>query len=98
MKCPICGAWSSVIETRENIKRESTRRRRKCANEHKFWTLEVFPGFINPEAAKRCLIGVEKSRARWVRDQAIRRDSRTPRELVPIYNLHIDQLRRIKRS
>jgi transcriptional regulator NrdR family protein len=35
MKCPECGAWSTVKETRGN------RRRRECANEHRFTTEEV---------------------------------------------------------
>lgn len=40
MKCPICGAWSSVKETRES-KLFGFRRRRECGNEHKFTTQEV---------------------------------------------------------
>jgi transcriptional regulator NrdR family protein len=36
MKCPTCGAWSSVISTRDG-----SRRRRECANEHRFTTDEV---------------------------------------------------------
>lgn len=35
MKCPECGVWSIVKETRGN------RRRRECANEHRFTTEEV---------------------------------------------------------
>jgi transcriptional regulator NrdR family protein len=35
MKCPECGVWSVVKETR------GTRRRRECANEHRFTTEEV---------------------------------------------------------
>jgi transcriptional regulator NrdR family protein len=36
MKCPVCGTWTVVKETR------GIRRRRECANEHKFTTEEVF--------------------------------------------------------
>lgn len=35
MKCPHCGAWSEVLETR------NARRRRQCANGHKFATVEI---------------------------------------------------------
>lgn len=35
MKCPECGAWTSVKETR------GIRRRRECGNEHRFTTEEV---------------------------------------------------------
>lgn len=34
MKCPLCGEWSTVLETR------GTRRRRECANQHRFNTVE----------------------------------------------------------
>ena len=40
MKCPTCGAWSTVIETRKSTEL-GFRRRRECANEHKFTTQEV---------------------------------------------------------
>lgn len=38
--CPTCGVWASVLDTR---KREgnTTKRRYKCANEHRFDTLET---------------------------------------------------------
>ena len=35
MNCPECGTWSSVKETR------GIRRRRECANEHRFTTEEI---------------------------------------------------------
>jgi len=40
MKCPTCGAWSTVIETRKSTEL-GFRRRRECANEHKFTTQEI---------------------------------------------------------
>jgi len=40
MKCPTCGAWSLVKETRESPTFGHTRRR-ECANEHRFTTQEV---------------------------------------------------------
>jgi len=40
MKCPECGTWTIVKETRTNL--GNTRRRRlECANEHRFTTLET---------------------------------------------------------
>lgn len=40
MKCPVCGTWTIVKETRTSI--GNTRRRRlECANEHRFTTLET---------------------------------------------------------
>lgn len=35
MKCPICNAWTHVLRT------DGTRRRRECANEHRFTTRET---------------------------------------------------------
>lgn len=35
MKCPICNAWTQVLRT------DGTRRRRECANEHRFTTREA---------------------------------------------------------
>jgi len=35
VKCPRCDAWTIVKDTRNN------RRRRECANLHRFWTLEL---------------------------------------------------------
>ena len=40
MKCPECGAWSLVKETKESPT-FGYRRRRECANYHKFTTQEV---------------------------------------------------------
>jgi transcriptional regulator NrdR family protein len=40
MKCPECGAWSLVKETRQSPTFGQTRRR-ECANEHRFTTQEL---------------------------------------------------------
>lgn len=40
MKCPICGAWSTVKETRDSSL-FGFKRRRECGNEHRFTTQEV---------------------------------------------------------
>ena len=40
MKCPECGAWTVVKETRAD-ENNSRRRRIECANMHRFTTLET---------------------------------------------------------
>jgi transcriptional regulator NrdR family protein len=40
MKCPECGAWTVVKETRAD-ENNSRRRRIECANLHRFTTLET---------------------------------------------------------
>ena len=40
MKCPECGAWTLIKETRESPT-FGFRRRRECANYHKFTTQEI---------------------------------------------------------
>jgi transcriptional regulator NrdR family protein len=35
MKCPTCQVWTDVLETRQG------RRRRQCANGHRFATVEI---------------------------------------------------------
>ena len=40
MKCPVCGTWTIVKEARESTV-HGYRRRRECANEHKFTTQEI---------------------------------------------------------
>lgn len=59
MKCPLCGAWSTVHETREM--HGVPRRRRECANHHKFWTLEIVEG--TTAQAKKALRNAEMLQA-----------------------------------
>lgn len=40
MKCPECGAWTLIKETKESPT-YGYRRRRECANYHKFTTQEI---------------------------------------------------------
>ena len=35
-KCPNCGAWTNVLRSEDQ-----NRRRRECANLHRFWTREL---------------------------------------------------------
>ena len=38
MKCPVCGAWTQVKDSRQSA--EFVRRSRVCGNEHRFTTEE----------------------------------------------------------
>ena len=40
MKCHICGAWTSVLETRTRKRDGVVVRRYECGNEHRFTTNE----------------------------------------------------------
>jgi transcriptional regulator NrdR family protein len=39
MKCPVCGTWTLIKETRKTPD-NGKKRRYECANEHRFNTLE----------------------------------------------------------
>ena len=41
MKCPQCASWSETKDTRVNVAGNSIRRRRHCANGHRFTTRET---------------------------------------------------------
>ena len=48
MKCPVCGTWTIVKETRTST--GNTRRRRlECANAHRFTTIETI---VTPKEKK----------------------------------------------
>ena len=40
IKCPQCGAWSAVLDTRTVASNNTVRRRNECANLHRFSTVE----------------------------------------------------------
>lgn len=70
MKCPTCGAWSSVLATRE------ISRRRECANGHRFSSVEV-PAFVVNQKDYRAFQRGARLRARnWARDQRVLSDPR----------------------
>jgi transcriptional regulator NrdR family protein len=77
VKCPKCGAGSSVTETRA-YEVVLLRRRRKCFNGHLFSTYEVHAGSLD----RRTLAGVkrgvgEKAKA-WRRKEYVRKNPATP--------------------
>lgn len=87
MLCPICGAWSSVLDTREGPL-ESIRRRRMCGNGHKFPTFEIIGPARNAGQIRRAAATVKAARLKWARDQAIRKDAR-PRDVLAVaYGMH----------
>lgn len=48
MKCPVCGAWVTVKETRSRSA-NTVYRRYECANEHRFVTSEAVVRVIKPK-------------------------------------------------
>jgi transcriptional regulator NrdR family protein len=47
MKCPLCGAWATKLETRSRATDNTVRRRYECGNLHRFSTVErVVPSLL----------------------------------------------------
>jgi transcriptional regulator NrdR family protein len=97
MKCPVCGAWSEVLDTREG-QNESVRRRRQCGNGHRFVTLEVHPTVLHMQAVEATGRAISKRRALWRRDQAIRADNRLQRIIAAEHGLSRHQVGKIKQG
>lgn len=51
MRCPKCGTWTRVLETRDKLENR-TYRRYECANEHRFSTLEQVVKFKRNQKPK----------------------------------------------
>ena len=97
MKCPTCGAWSSVLDTREGPN-ETVKRRRQCANGHRFFTFEVLHAAIHQDAVKASARAIGRKRLLWRRDQAIRADTRLQRVIAVDYGLTRHQVGKIKQG
>lgn len=91
MKCPICGAWSEVLETRQGV------RRRECANQHRFSTIEVLRTLAAKREAQRNATKVKTGVSTWARNQRIRADTRVSNIIAAEYGLHESTVRQIKR-
>jgi transcriptional regulator NrdR family protein len=52
MKCPVCGVWVSIKETRQQAD-NTTKRRYECGNQHRFTTQEKIIKLIKPKNAKQ---------------------------------------------
>lgn len=90
MKCPHCGAWSTVLDTR------NTRRRRECANGHRFATVEVVPGVINTKDYRAHLRGAAERARNWTRDRRIVEDPRGSVTVARDYGISDARVRQIR--
>jgi transcriptional regulator NrdR family protein len=52
IKCPQCGSWTEVIETRKIGKKDIVYRRRECGNGHRLVTHETFVKMIEHDSTK----------------------------------------------
>lgn len=90
MKCPKCGAWSRVLDTR------GAQRRRECANLHRFSTVEVLPRLVrhlDVAKAKRAAIN---NADRWQRDKDILSSSLSSAELAVKHGLSVSRVNVIR--
>lgn len=92
MKCPICGAWSEVLDTRQGV------RRRECANHHRYSTIEVLRTYNAKREAERNATKVKTGLTTWARNQRIRADPRTSPAIAKEYGLAESTVRQIKRT
>lgn len=76
MKCPRCGADSSVKETRA-WEFGTAVRRRECFNNHRFTTVEIYRGVYGSarQRAKTYAQSMTQWRALWVRNMDMFRHS-----------------------
>lgn len=52
LKCPECGKWTDVIETRKLNGHNAIYRRRECGNGHRFVTHEIIIGPVKKRNEK----------------------------------------------
>ena len=52
LKCPECGKWSDVLETRPVRGKNIIYRRRECGNGHRFFSHEVVMGLVKKRNEK----------------------------------------------
>jgi transcriptional regulator NrdR family protein len=71
MICPKCGGWSEVLETRKS--EFGMKRRRECANGHKFATFEIYSECLSPAKVriKRFRQTIERRAHFWIRNAKI---------------------------
>lgn len=99
MNCPTCGAWSEVTDTRA-APNDMIRRRRACANGHKFATFEVLPQVVRAAAGNAAATAraSKASAARWARDRAIARDTRPATQVAADHGITEARVRQIRAS
>lgn len=90
MKCPVCGAWSSVLATR------GAHRRRECANGHRFTSIEVVPSVVHAKDYRAYVRGVAERAKTWPRDRRILEDSRSSTVVAREYGITPARVRQIR--
>ncbi len=89
MRCPKCGAWSEVKETRADDASFKTKRRRICANKHLFTTYEVLPAALASTRDQRSTIRAARaSIAQYRRNQAIVQELRAGASVAAVAYAH----------
>lgn len=89
MRCPRCGAWSSVEETRVSDPSFKTKRRRLCANGHLFTTYEVLPAMLASTRDQRATIRAARaSITQHKRNQAIIQALRAGASAAAVAHVH----------
>lgn len=99
MKCPKCGAASSVLDTRV-YKTVMLVRRRQCFNECRtFKTYEVFAGNLDKSTLNTTASGHAKRVQAHSRKQTVlRQPNKTPRQLAEELGISEDRARKIRRG
>ncbi len=100
MRCPTCGAWSEVKETRLN--EASTRRRRACANNHRFNTYEVLPSMLastrdRQSATRKVKAAVERFKRNTLIVKALLSGS-TVTEVAKVHGLTEARIRQVRQT
>ena len=97
MRCPICDSWTSVLETREG-EHCTTKRRRECANGHRFGSVEVTTSMYSHArpAMQHSITAILRRIARWKRDEAIVRDPRSGPALALALGLEVSGIQKIR--
>lgn len=99
MKCPVCGVWTEVNETRTYLG-WLVRRTRECANKHRFKTIEVYSSLVTRKLISgtlpEYLKAVENRVAIWQRRVAIKKDPRPTSVVAEAYSLSPDYVRQIR--
>lgn len=76
MKCPHCGAWTTVKETRINEETNQVWRRKECANLHTFTTIELVPAGNNPRPRDKRMVAVRpRARSDFASDAPVNREA-----------------------
>lgn len=97
MQCPHCGAWSEVLETRK-AELFSVKRRRECANGHRFETFEVYPQVARSSKRDGAATArrVERAATKFRRDIIIYNDKRSVAMIATKHRLTPARVRQIK--